>query len=283
MAIDPERLLAHRFTEKRQSYSRRDSILYALGIGLGSDPLDERDLDYLLETREKTVPTFAVTLASPGLWVRDPDLGIDWVRLVHAGQEACFEAPLPPEANVVSTARIASIADLGADKGAELVLEREVSDAENGTLYCRICQTLILRGDGGFGGPAPDRRATPVKPERVADVQSSIAISSRAALIYRLSGDWNPIHADPQIARRAGFERPILHGLASYGIAAMAIMRESGADPACLRSLAVRFTGIVHPGDMLDLSIWREPNRILFEAHADGRQVLGRGVAIFGD
>jgi acyl dehydratase len=281
MPLQPERLLNHRFEEISHSYAPRDAILYALGIGLGHDPGDRTDLDYLLEDRLKVLPTFAVTLASPGRWIAAPEFGVDFVKLVHAEQAAWFHAPLPAAAKVVGRARIVSLADRGAERGAVLVLEREIADAGNGTRYCTLQQTLLLRGDGGFGGPPP-KPAAAVVPEREPDLRVSVAVSPRAALIYRLSGDSNPLHADPDIARRAGFERPILHGLASYAMAGAAVARACGHQPARVSALACRFSGVIFPGDTIDFAVWRDGARALFQAFVGGRKVLDQGVVSFG-
>ena len=282
MAIDPQRLLDHRFADIGHSYVARDAILYALGLGLGADPLDEKDLPYLLEDRLKVLPTMAVTLASPGLWVKEPALGINWVKLVHSAQEAEFFAPLPVKADVVGSARIASLHDRGAERGAVVVVERNIKDAASGQLYCTLRQTLLLRGDGGFGGepPVEDKSGTP--PARAPDFQIAIPTSRRAALIYRLSGDWNPLHADPVVALAAGFERPILHGLASYGVAGLAVCRALGVDTDQLRSLALRFANVVFPGDVLDFSIWRDGTSVTFEARVADKIVLSKGQAKIG-
>ena len=279
MSLNVEALRSYRFAERRHAYTQRDVILYALGIGIGADPLDERALDHLLESRLKVVPTFAVTLASPGLWVRDPALAIDWVRLVHAAQEAHFHAQLPAAAEVIGTARIANLWDRGPGKGTIVIVEREIRDAAEGHLYCTVRQTLMLRGDGGWGGEPPPRDGADEMPAGEPDERIAIPVSPRAALIYRLSGDLNPIHADPSVARDAGFERPILQGLATYGMCAAALLREDRA----LASLACRFAGIVYPGDRIDLSVWRQGATARFQAHADGRLVLDRGLARFGD
>lgn len=278
--LDVAALRSYRFPERRHAYAARDAILYALGVGLGADPLDPWDLDHLLETRLAVLPTFAVTLASPGLWVRDAALGIDWVRLVHSAQEAHFHAPLPPAAEVVGSASIAGIWDRGAGKGTMVLVEREIADAASGTLYCTVRQTLLLRGDGGWGGDPPPRDAAPAAPDRAPDAQLTIDVSPRAALIYRLSGDLNPIHADPAVAREAGFERPILHGLATYGYCGAALLR---LERRRLASLAGRFTGLVFPGDRLDLALWRQDGSVLFQARVGDRIVLDRGLARFTD
>lgn len=278
MPFDPERLIAHRFPTVRQSYDRRDTILYALGIGLGHDPLDEYDLGYLLDTHDRVLPMFAVTLASPGMWIRDPAFGVNFTKLVHSAQAVSFDRPLPAKGTVTSTPRIASIYDRGEGRGALVVLERDVTDADSGECYAHVEQTLLLRGDGGFDGKAPPTSPAQLIPDRAPDVSTQQPISPRAALIYRLSGDWNPLHADPAAARAAGFERPILHGLASFGWAAYALERLSGRR---LASIGCRFSGAVVPGDTLSLSAWLQDDSALFTASTASRPALDRGVATF--
>lgn len=280
MTLNPSAILAHSFAPIAQSYVQRDAILYALGIGLGADPLDAADLRFLLETELAVLPTMAVTLGSPGMWVRAPEFGIDFAKLVHSAQAARFFTPLLPTGSIVATARVASLTDRGEGKGAMLVLERSICDAASSECYCTLEQTLLLRGDGGFGGPPAPRGVSTTVPDRAPDARIVFPVSRRAALIYRLSGDWNPLHADPAAARQGGFERPILHGLASYGIAGWVIMRDS--HPARLTSLSMRFSGVVYPGDDLEFSIWRQSGKVFFEAHSNGRKVLDQGVAELG-
>lgn len=279
-AFSAERLLAHRFAERTHRYAERDAILYALGVGLGRDPVDPVDLAFLDETRLDVLPTFGVTLASPGMWVKEPALGINWVKLVHSAQAATFHAPLPPSAEVIGTARIASVTDRGADRGAEVVVERRITDAATATQYCTVRQTLLLRGNGGFAPQPAPRPARQPLPERAPDAVVSFDISPRAALIYRLSGDWNPLHISPEVAARAGFARPILHGLCSYGIAGWMVLRVfGGAEPTRLKSLSLRFAGPVVPGDRLEFSLWKSGPRIDFTATTAGRIVLDQGLA----
>ncbi|TYR33393.1 3-alpha,7-alpha,12-alpha-trihydroxy-5-beta-cholest-24-enoyl-CoA hydratase [Mesorhizobium microcysteis] len=284
MAFDAERLGRHRFAPVEQQYSERDAILYALGVGLPGDPLDAGDLAFLLEDRLKVLPTYAATLATLGMWVRDPSFGIDWVRLLHSAQAATFHAPLPRAAKVRAEARIRSLHDRGVEKGAVCVVERRISDAATRESYCTVEQTLILRGNGGFGGDAPPRVEPRHLPGRAPDAVAQVAVSPRAALIYRLSGDLNPLHADPEVARKAGFDRPILHGLASYGIAGAQILKHfCGDDPMRLKSLSMRFSGVVMPGDRIDFSMWREGDAVLFEAKTGPRTVLDQGFALVDD
>lgn len=284
MTFDPDRVLAHSFPEVRHRYAERDAILYALGIGLGADPLNRDDLAFLYEPDLRVLPTMAVTLASPGMWVRDPSLGIDWVRLLHAGQSAWFPQPLAPNGDVVSRARVASLDDRGEGKGAILVVERNIHDAASDELLCRVEQTIMLRGNGGYSKATAKRAELEPMPERAPDHEASFAISPRAALIYRLSGDYNPLHIDPEIATRAGFERPILHGLASYGVAGWMILRELAQfRPERLASLSVRFAGVVYPGDTVTFSMWRDGSRVRFLARVGERKVLDQGVAELRD
>ena len=277
VAIDPVALLAHDFGETRQNYTGRDAILYALGVGLGRDPVDPADLTFLDERTLAVLPTFAVTLASPGMWLRDPRFGIDFSRLVHVAQDATFHAALPAEGEIVGTASVASLADRGADRGAELVVERHISDAATGRALCSLRQTLLLRGDGGYGG-APPVRSPQALPDHAPDYFTQVTLSPRAALIYRLSGDWNPLHLDPRAAQAAGFDRPIMHGLGVYGTVAAALCRVLGRSPLALQRLACRFSGLVMPGDSLDLRIWGLGNGYIFNSAVAGRRVLDHGL-----
>lgn len=281
MPLQPERLLNHRFDGISQGYAPRDAIVYALGIGLGRDPSDRVDLNYLIEDRLTVLPTFAVTLASPGAWIAAPEFGVNFVKLVHAEQAAWFHTPLPPSADVIGQARIASLADRGPERGAVVVVEREIHDASNGAHYCTLQQTLLLRGDGGFGGPSP-KPATTLIPERAPDHRAIVPVSPRAALIYRLSGDKNPLHADPDIASRAGFDRPILHGLASYAMAGVAVARACGRQPAQVSALACRFSGAIFPGEIVEFAIWRDRGRAMFQGFVGERKVLDQGLVSFG-
>jgi acyl dehydratase len=278
MPIRPDLLLAHAFPEVRHKYTKRDTILYGLGVGLGGDPAD---LPYLLEDRLRALPTFAVTLGSPGMWIRASQFGVDYAKLVHYEQAADFHAPLPTEAEIVSRARVVSVSDRGEGRGALVVIGREIRDAALDTRYCSLLQTLLLRGDGGFGGSPPPRDAS-VIPGREPDTQAAFEVDPRAALIYRLSGDWNPLHADPAAAKAGGFDRPILHGLASYAAAGIAVSRACGLSPEQVTSLRCRFTGIVFPGDTLTFRIWREEQRAIFQGFADERKVLDQGALAFG-
>lgn len=275
--INPAAILDYDFGAPEQAYDARDVILYALGLGLGGDSLDRGQLQFLDERALAVLPTFAVTLCTPGMWIRDPALGVDFGKLVHSAQLAEFPNPLPPAAHVRGSAKVLSLTDRGEGRGAVLVLERRIADAQTGRLYCRLEQTLLLRGDGGFGG-APAPRTDAALPATAPDGMINIMTSQRAALIYRLSGDWNPLHFDPEFAAQAGFPRPILHGLASYGMAGIAVSRVLGRDAAAIATLACRFSGIVLPGDELTYAVWRDgADSAAFSCHVGDRKVLDCG------
>jgi acyl dehydratase len=283
MAFDPDRLLNWDFEEIRQNYDARDAILYALGVGLPFAEGESDDLAFLIEDRLRVLPAFAVTLATPGMWPKKPELGIDWVQVLHMAHACRFHTPLPPEAEVTSRARITALHDRGAEKGSVCLLERDVTDAADGTLYATIVQTVAMRGNGGFGGAPMPRAERVAMPDRAPDHVEHVTHSQRAAYVYRLSGDLNPLHADYDVARKAGFDRPILHGLASYGTACAVILRAfCNGDPARMASLDLRFSGVVYPGDTLEFRLWKDAGRVLFDARVGERTVLDQGVSEIG-
>jgi acyl dehydratase len=210
------------------------------------------------------------------MWIRDEKFGVDFGKLVHVAQAARFPNRMPPSGTIVGTAKVCSLTDRGEGRGAILVLERTIADAADGTIYCELEQTLLLRGDGGFGGPA-DKPREPFEFEGKTDCSATVETSQRAALIYRLSGDWNPLHLDPAFARSAGFERPILHGLASFAIAGIAASRAANEDPATISRLDCRFSGVVFPGDAMRLDVWRKGTVTHFRGFVGDRKVVDDG------
>jgi acyl dehydratase len=276
MTIDPEKLFALQFPEIRQTYTWQDSILYALGTGYGIDPMDERQLRFVDETKLKAVPTMANVLAYPGFWMRDLDTGIDWVKVVHGEHAMRIHRPLPPEGEIVGRTRIIDLVDKGPGKGALVYAERVISDAMTGEKMATLLQTVFCRGDGGFGGKieAP-RRPHPI-PEREPDLTIDRPTHSQMALIYRLSGDFNPLHADPAFAKKAGYDRPILHGLATYGVAGHGLMTAlCDYAPERVVALEGRFSAPVFPGETISIDIWREePGRAAFRARIAARNAV---------
>ncbi|WP_419825769.1 MaoC/PaaZ C-terminal domain-containing protein [Sphingomonas sp.] len=273
--MNVELLVEHAFPVQRQNYSIKDSILYALSVGCSTDPLRAEDLRYTYERDLKTLPTQACVLGHPGFWYQDPKFGIDWVRILHGGQSIEMLQPLPPEGEIRAEYRVTGVDDKGPERGAILFLEKTLFNERTGDVISRIGSTTVMRGDGGCGSfgrkPAP---AAPM-PEGEPGYMTALTTLPQGALLYRLNGDSNPIHADPAVAAAAGFDKPILHGLCSMGVAAKGLVDLfCYGDADRLTSMAVRFTSPVFPGETLRVEAWREEDRIPFRLRAVERDVL---------
>jgi acyl dehydratase len=282
MAIRYSALKSWPFADQLTTYGRRDCILYALGLGYGSDPLDAAELPFVYEEWLKPVPTLLTVLGAPGAWASDPGTGIDWLQILHGEHRMTLHAPLAPEGTLRSRTRVARIVDKGAGRGALVTTEREVTDEPTGVRVATIEHTSFCRADGGFGESDEPPLPLPAVPQTPPDASVDLPTEPRAALLYRLNGDRNPLHVDPEAARRAGLQRPILHGLCSYGMAARAILRACcGNDPARLASLALRFSAPLFPGETLRIELWRQEGRVQFRGIAAerGTPVLTNGIA----
>lgn len=275
MAIDHDRLMAIAIPDTAQSYSQRDAIFYALSLGLGTDPLDVRELPFVYEENLRCLPTFGGILCHPGFWLREMDTGVDWVKVVHAEHEVVLHRPLPPRADLIGRSRVTDIIDRGEGRGALIIYERAIADRDSGEPLCTITMNMLARGDGGFGGPPRQLPPPPAIPERAPDLVHDTRTSPRMALLYRLNGDWNPLHADPAAAKRAGFERPILHGLATWGVAGAAVVKTvCDYRPERIASFFGRFTAPVHPGETFRTEMWLEGNEVRFRVRALERDVI---------
>ena len=274
------RLFDLQFPEIRHTFTRRDTILYALGVGVGWDPMDSEQLRYVYEDRLQALPTMAVTLAYPGYWYRDLDTGLDHARAVHASEKIVLHAPLPVEGTVVAKPRVIDVVDKGRDRGALIVSEREIRDAASGALLATVRQTAMCRGDGGFAeSPQKSEPPSPL-PDRSPDFALTLPTSPQAALIYRLSGDPNPLHAQPDFARQAGFPRPILHGLSTMGLVCHAALRlVFDHVPERLGEMDCRFTAPVYPGDAVAMDFWRMEADWRFRAGVGDRVVALGSIA----
>jgi acyl dehydratase len=278
VTIDPKKLLALQIPSRVQTYGWRETALYALGLGFGLDPTDERQLRFVDETRLTAFPTMANVLAHPGFWMRELDTGIDWIRVVHGEQRMQLHRPLPVEGTVIGRTRVIEVIDKGTGTGALVTAERVISDAESGEHYATLLQTSMCRGDGGFDSKAPAARsaAAPSSTQRPPDHSIDMPTHAQLALIYRLSGDFNPLHFDPAIARRAGYPRPIYHGLGTFGIAAHALLATlCNYEVDRLQTLHGRFSAPVFPGDVVTIDIWNESERLaVFDARIKARNAL---------
>ncbi|MEV7422053.1 MULTISPECIES: MaoC/PaaZ C-terminal domain-containing protein [unclassified Streptomyces] len=278
--MDPRKLLRREFAPVRQRYTARDRALYALSLGVGADPLDARQLAYVREEDGRVFPTMANVLGYPGFWAREEDTGIDWRRLLHVEQSMTLHAPLPPEGEVVGSTRVTGVVDKGVDKGALLYQERRIVEAGSGRLLAEVGQVSLLRGDGGCGSTRDAAAPAHRMPGRAPDAVHDLPTLPQAALLYRLNGDTNPVHSDPATARAAGFDRPILHGLCTFGVAVHALLAGAlGWDDSGPHRLRVRFTAPVLPGETLRTESWTDGNVVSFRTTAveRGTVVLDAG------
>ena len=280
--MDLEALKAHRFEPKRLRYGSRDTILYALSLGVGSDPLCPRQLRFTYEKGLAALPTLAAVLAHPGAWIANPAFGVNFLKLLHGEQHLTVHRSLPAEGEIDASYRVSGVVDKGRDKGALVYFEKLLSDAATGEPLCTVASTLFLRADGGCGGFGSAPAPLPLEPLGAPTFTADLKTSVSAALLYRLNGDLNPIHVDPVAASQAGFERPILHGLCTYGVAGYLLIRAvCGDDPARLRSLGARFTSPVYPGETVRVEGTQVPGGVHFRALVPSRDqvVLTQGFA----
>jgi len=275
MTIVYDKLMAIDIPPREQTYDAKDCMLYALGLGLGQDPMDENQLPFVYEKNLKVLPTMAAVLGHPGFWIRDRNTGIDWVRIVNGEQGITLHAPLKGQNTVIGKQRILEVIDKGPGKGALVLTERKVSDKATGELIATVTQTTFCRADGGFGGPPRQAPEPHPIPARAPDAVCDLGTRPEAALIYRLSGDRNPLHADPEVARQAGYPRPIMHGLGNFGIAGHAVLKTMcGYDPTRLTAFACRFTAPVFPGETLRTEMWRDGNVVSFRVRVVERDAV---------
>ena len=286
-----------RFAPTEQDYEWRDSLLYALAVGFGRDPLDAGELPYVVEALPnrplQVVPSMAMVLGWQPFWQDDPAAAIDWKRIVHGEQHLQLHAPLPAAGRVRTEHRLARVQDKGAGRGAVMQIDTELVEREHGTHLASLQSLHFLRGDGGcgdWGEPGDAAALLPAidDPGGTATATVDLPTPAHAALLYRIaSRDWMPIHADPAIAREAGFERPISHGLHNLGIACRALLQATGlARPGRLRTLAARFVSPGLPGDTVRVELFRRDDRSWqFRASAieRGARLLDRGLATLDD
>jgi acyl dehydratase len=275
MAIVYEKLMTLDLPPAEQAYGPKDCILYALGIGFGHDPMNEDELPFVYEKNLKVLPTMATVLSHPGFWARRADTGIDWLKVVNGEQGITLHKALAGQGTVIGRQRIVEVIDKGAGKGALVFSEREIADGATGEPIATVTHTMFCRGDGGFGGPPREAPAPHPVPTRAPAATCDLATRPEAALIYRLSGDLNPIHSDPAVAKQAGYPRPIMHGLGSFGVAAHAVLKTfCGYNPERLTSFACRFSAPVFPGETLRTEMWRDGNVVSFRSRVVERDVI---------
>ena len=272
MPIDPSKALGAELGESQYSWTRDDVILYHLGVGAGVPATDPGELEYTYEKNLKVLPSFGVipVFGAMGGMGNVEGLTFNFAMLLHGEQDITLHKPIPPEATVTNTGRVAELWDKG--KACLCVLEVETKHEGEKLFTNRF--GLFLRGEGGFGGE-PGPKAGNEAPDRKPDGVIESTTLPQQALIYRLSGDKNPLHADPDFAKMAGFETPIIHGLCSYGVVCKAVVDEVlGGDTDRVARYQARFRGVGYPGETYLTSYWKEGNKVLIQAKSKERAEL---------
>jgi acyl dehydratase len=273
--LDYEKLMALKLAPIEHSYGSKDVMLYALGVGLGQEPTDEDQLRFVYEENLQVLPSFAVVLGYSPYSFRRPEFGITWSHVVHGEHGLRLHKPIPVQGTVLGQLRILDIVDKGEDRGALIYSERAITDKASGDLLVTITQTTFCRADGGFGGPKRETLPPHAIPERAPDAVCDLPTRPEAALIYRLSGDINPLHVEPAFAKAAGYPRPILHGLASFSVAGHALLKTMcGYDPDRLSAISCRFSAPVYPGETIRTEMWRDGKVVSFRCRVVERNVI---------
>lgn len=278
MAITLEQLLAREEKNVPYAYTQHFSMLYAMAIGMGRDPLDETELDFVYERtgRLLAVPSQAVTVARHNLIF---DIGMKVEKFLHGEQALSLHRPLPAAAELVADHRVLNVIDKGADKGLLVETESKVRLADGKPLF-DVYDLYFARGDGGIGGTATAQRSSHTLPQRAPDIVRKTGTLPWQALLYRLTGDRGAIHSEAKVAQAAGFEGPILHGSCLLGIACREVLAEVCAyEPARIKSCGTRFTSVFYPGERLETDIWIDDGVVSFRCRAPdrGTTVLDRG------
>ena len=292
MAIHYPDILDQRTAARTFSFDQKDVMLYALGIGMAADPMDAEELRFVYERELKVMPTAATVLAAgargagpaPDLPAGHRPSQINFLMVVHGEQKIELHRPLPTSGAFTTESRTVGAFDKGEGKGAVLINETIWTD-EAGTKVATLTGSTFARGDGGFGGPSEGAPIPHPTPNRPADLSLDFSTRPDQALLYRLNGDRNPLHSDPEVAAKAGFPRPILHGLCTYGVTCRAILQGiTGYDPEPILSHQARFSAPVFPGDTITVDLWRDGKMIAFEARvaARGVTVIKNGLTILG-
>src|ERR1700744_1018110 len=277
MPINYDTLMALKNLDQRFSYGDREVMLYAYGIGMGADPMDERELAFVNEAAAnprplKVVPTFASVAA----WGATPgEMNLNRVMVVDGEREITFHRPLPVAEKLLVDSRVLAVFDKGKDKGA-IIRHQALLRNERGEELATLVASRFARGDGGFGGPSEGQPEPHKVPTRSPDRSVDISTRPDQALVYRLCGDRNPLHSDPAFTRRIGFSRPILHGMCTFGITCRGILQTyADYDASAFKQPPARFSSPVYPGETVTLDLWKDGNLISFEARVKAPEAGG--------
>lgn len=273
MPVTYDSLMSLKAVGDEFTYTDRETMLYALGVGMGRDPMNAAELPYVYENGLKTIPTMASVIA----WGQRTigQAGINYLMVVHGEQRLTMHKPLPSSATIISDERVTAAVDKGPGKGALIYTEKVIRLKDTNELLCTTGGTIFARGDGGFGGPSTGGPEPHVLPERKPDAVCETDTRADQALLYRLSGDRNPLHSDPNIAKMAGYPRPILHGLCSYGTACRAVLHTiCDYDHTLITGFDVRFSSPVFPGETIVTEMWKDGAVVSFRSKVKERDVV---------
>ena len=276
MALDYNTAMAAQESDLPYAYDEYKTMLYALSVGMGRDPLDTHELEFAFEKNLRALPTLATVIAFGARDVRK--LGVDYAKVLHGEQKLTLHRSLPVAAMLLVNVRTKGVYDKGADKGALIVSETAIRLADSNEPLCTLQGTHFARGDGGFSAKTGDTGTPPAPhpiPDRAPDLTCVLPTTANQALLYRLLGDGNVLHADPEAAQFAGFEKPILHGLCTYGICCHAVLK-TVCDYRCemIKSFDVRFSAPVYPGETIRVEMWRDGETVSFRALVEERNVV---------
>jgi len=279
MPINYDEIMSMTSENVEISYSDKDSILYSLGVGLGNDPMNMAELKYVYENSQVALPSMATNFQyhSPLLLKAN----INFILVVHGEQKLSFTNPLPVSGDFISNAKVIGCYDKGAGKGAIIDVETTINLKKDNTEICKLVSTTFARGDGGFGGPESPKSEI-FKIEGDPDFVHEIKTKPDQALIFRLSGDYNPLHSDPNFAKTAGFEKPILHGMCTYGIACRSLVESvCEGDAKRLKKFDCRFSSPVYPGETIVTEMWKNGSKVYYQSKVKERDkiVIKNGVS----
>ena len=272
MPINYDEIMSLKSENIEISYTDKDSILYGLGVGLGNDPMNMDELKYVYENGQIALPSMATNFQYHSSLLMSANL--NFIMVVHGEQKLSIINPIPVSGEFVADMKVINCFDKGASKGAIVEVETTVKLKSDGTEICKLISTTFARGDGGFGGPeSPPQKV--YEPEGTPDIVDEITTKPDQALIFRLSGDYNPLHSDPNFAKAAGFPKPILHGLCTYGVACRSIVKTAcDKDVKKLKSFNCRFSSPVFPGETIVTEMWKNGNVINFQSKVKERDKI---------
>ena len=279
MPINYDEIMSLKSENIEISYTDKDSILYGLGVGLGNDPMDIDELKYVYENGQIALPSMATNFQYHSSLLMSAKL--NFVMVVHGEQKLSIINPIPVSGDFLADMKVLNCFDKGASKGAIIDVETTVKLKSDGTEICKLISTTFARGDGGFDGPESPPQEI-FEPEGSPDIVDEITTKPDQALIFRLSGDYNPLHSDPNFAKAAGFPKPILHGLCTYGVACRSIVKTAcDNDVKKLKSFNCRFSSPVFPGETIITEMWKNGNDINFQSKVKERDkiILKNGVS----